>query len=102
MSKDKFTRADIEKRLHDKAGIDAIQAAAVTNIVLDGIAASIAAGVTVELRGLGTFVIRKRKERNARNPRTGAPVSIPAHDVIFFKPAGKLKAGVKAGTKPRI
>jgi len=99
--KEKFTRADIEKLLHDKAGIDTIQAAAVINIVLDGIAASIAAGVTVELRGLGTFGIRKRKGRKARNPRTGEPVNVPAHDVFFFQACRKTEKNHQVSWRKR-
>jgi integration host factor subunit beta len=91
----KFVRSDIETLLINKAELGTVQAAAVTNIVLDGIAAAIAAGLTVELRGLGTFDIRERRGRKARNPRTGETVSVPAHRVIYFKPAGKLKAAVK-------
>jgi integration host factor subunit beta len=91
----KFIRTDIETLLRDKAALDTAQAVAVTNIVLDGIAAAIAGGLTVELRGLGTFGFRERRGHKARNPRTGKTVSVPAHKVVYFKPAGKLKAVVK-------
>jgi nucleoid DNA-binding protein len=91
----KFIRADIEALLHSKAGLDTVQAAKVTAIVLDGIAAAIAGGLTVELRGLGTFSLRERRGREARNPKTGEAVSVPAHKVIVFKPSAKLRATVK-------
>jgi nucleoid DNA-binding protein len=91
----KFIRSDIETLLINKAKLDTAKAAAATNIVLDGIAAAIASGLTVELRGLGTFDLRERRKRKARNPRTGEAVSVPAHRVIYFKPAGKLKAAIK-------
>jgi nucleoid DNA-binding protein len=91
----KFLRSDIETLLRNKAALDTVQAAAVTNTVLDGIAAAIASGLTVELRGLGTFGLRERRGHKARNPRTGEAVSVPAPRVIYFKPAGKLKAAVK-------
>jgi integration host factor subunit beta len=91
----KFIRSDIETLLRNKAALDTAQAAAAINIVLDGIAAAIAGGLTVELRGLGTFGLLVCRERKARNPRTGEAVSVPAHRVIYFKPAGKLKTAVK-------
>ena len=91
----KFIRTDIEALLHSKAGLDTVQAAKVTNLVLDGIAAAITTGLTVELRGLGTFSLRKRRGREARNPKTGEAVSVPAHKVIVFKPSAKLRATVK-------
>jgi nucleoid DNA-binding protein len=91
----KFIRNDIETLLRDKTALDTAQAAAATNTVLDGISAAIASGLTVELRGLGTFGLRVCRERKARNPRTGEAVSVPAHRVIYFKPAKKLKTVVK-------
>jgi integration host factor subunit beta len=91
----KFIRSDIETLLISKAALDTAQAAAATNIVLDGIAAAIVKGLVVELRGLGTFGLRERRGHKARNPRTGEAVSVPAHRVIYFKPAGKLRAAVK-------
>jgi integration host factor subunit beta len=91
----KFIRGDIETLLRTKAALDKVQAVAVTHIVLDGIAAAIAGGLTVELRGLGTFGLRERRGYKARNPRTGAAVNVPGHRVIYFKPSGKLKAAVK-------
>jgi nucleoid DNA-binding protein len=63
----KFIRGDIETLLRNKAALNTAQAAAVTNIVLDGIAG----GLTVELRGLGTFGLRVRRGHKARNPGTG-------------------------------
>jgi integration host factor subunit beta len=49
----------------------------------------------VELRGLGTFGLRKRRGYKARNPGTGEAVNVPARGVVYFKPSGKLKAIVK-------
>jgi nucleoid DNA-binding protein len=57
-------------------------------------AAALAAGETIELRGLGTFETRERKEKTAHNPRTLAPIFVPAHRVIVFRPCGKLKRTV--------
>jgi nucleoid DNA-binding protein len=56
------------------------------------------AGEVIELRGLGTFEVRERKAYKAHNPRTLAPVDVPAHRVIFFKPCRKLKNALKGGT----
>jgi integration host factor subunit beta len=91
----KFIRADIESLLINKAELGTAQAAKVTSIVVDGIAAAIASGLTVELRGLGTFSLRERRRREARNPKTGEAVNIPAHRVIVFKPSAKLRVIIK-------
>jgi integration host factor subunit beta len=56
--------------------------------ILDGIAAALARGDRVELRGFGAFTVRRRDPRTGRNPRTGQPVPVEAKSVPFFK-AGK-------------
>src|SRR5688572_6552729 len=52
----------------------------------------------VEVRGFGTFKIRQRKTRMARNPRTGSPVEVSARPVPESKPSKELRAMV-AGTE---
>jgi nucleoid DNA-binding protein len=44
-----------------------------------------------DIDGFGTFELRKRKPRVARNPRTGARIELPAKVVVKFKPARALK-----------
>ncbi|MDR1031584.1 MAG: integration host factor subunit beta [Holosporales bacterium] len=63
----------------------------VVHMVFDNIKSALLSGHKAELRGFGTFSIRKRKARIGRNPRTGASVNIPAKNMPFFK-AGKLLA----------
>jgi nucleoid DNA-binding protein len=48
-------------------------------------------GETVEIRRFGSFRLKKRKNRLARNPRTGEPVPIPDRYVPFFKPSNDFK-----------
>ncbi len=49
-------------------------------------------GEKVELRGFGSFRVRHRLPRKGRNPKTGAPVAIPAKCVPFFKTGKDLRA----------
>lgn len=55
----------------------------------------LAQGDAVRLVGFGTFGIRKRAAREARNPRTGEKISVPAISVPFFKAGKELKEKVK-------
>jgi integration host factor subunit beta len=91
---DKFTRADITKVMTD-AGIERAKAAGVALAIIRAMADALTAGKVIELRGLGTLEPRERKARAAHNPRTLAPVNVPARRVIFFKPSGKLKSTLK-------
>jgi len=51
-------------------------------------------GEKIEIRGLGSFTIRERKARVARNPKTGAVVEIPARKTPFFKTGKDLRERV--------
>jgi nucleoid DNA-binding protein len=92
----KFTRTNLREILKSEAGLGPVQAREVAGRIIEAMAAALAAGETVELRGLGTFESRERKPRKAHNPRTLAPVFVPAHKVIVFRPCGKLKKVVSA------
>jgi integration host factor subunit beta len=69
------------------------------NIVFDSMTEALAHGRRIELRGFGSFVVKHRRAREGRNPRTGAPVQLPVRSVPFFKASKELKLRVDA--KPR-
>jgi nucleoid DNA-binding protein len=90
MNKPKFTRNGIQA-IMIASGIKPEQARTLTDRIIDAMAAALAVGKVIELRGLGTLGPRLRKTRTIHNPRTMAPVDIPARIVIFLKPGEKLK-----------
>ena len=63
----------------------------VVDIFFDEIAARLAEGGRVELRGFGTFSTKLRPARTGRNPRTGAAVDVPAKRVPYFKPGKEMR-----------
>lgn len=68
----------------------------VVEIFFDEIAARLADGGRVELRGFGTFSTRQRDARNGRNPRTGDSVDVPAKRVPYFKPGKEMRERLNA------
>ena len=70
---------------HDTGAVERI-----VNAVLQRVSAALAQGERVELRGFGSFAVRERPARAARNPRTGAPVRVAAKRVAIFKAAKEL------------
>jgi integration host factor subunit beta len=60
------------------------------------IAARLAKGGRVELRGFGAFSTREREPRKGRNPRTGETVDVPGKRVPFFKPGKEMRARLNA------
>ena len=63
----------------------------VVDIFFDEIAARLAEGGRVELRGFGAFSTRQREARSGRNPRRGDSVSVPAKRVPYFKPGKEIR-----------
>ncbi len=63
----------------------------------DEIAAKLAKGGRVELRGFGAFSTRTREPRQGRNPRTGDSVSVPGKKVPYFKPGKEMRQRLNGG-----
>lgn len=62
------------------------------DVFFDEIAARLASGGRVELRGFGAFSTREREARKGRNPRTGEAVEVPGKRVPYFKPGKEMRA----------
>jgi len=63
----------------------------VVNIIFDSMIDAIKRGERIELRGFGSFEVRERKPRLARNPKSGAAVKLQERKVPFFKTGKELK-----------
>ena len=74
-----------------KAGISKKDAKAAVDATFEAIAAEMAKGGKLQLVGFGTFETGKRAARDARNPRTGETIKIPAANVPKFKASKALK-----------
>src|SRR3982751_5575277 len=93
-----MTKADLVERvtlsIARTAGptISKKDCARVVDSFLDAIKDALHEQRNIEVRGFGTFKIRQRKTRMARNPRTGSPVEVSARPVPVFKPSKELRA----------
>ena len=77
-------KAELDKKTADKA----------VNAIVDAIAEALAGGDKVQLIGFGTFEVREKAAKLARNPRTGENVTVPARKVPAFKVSTQLKNAV--------
>ena len=95
-----MTKADLVERVTAQisrtAGpmISKKDCARVVDAFLESIKEALQGQKNIEVRGFGTFKIRHRKTRMARNPRTGSPVEVSARPVPVFKPSKELRAMV--------
>lgn len=70
------------------------EAELIVNAIFDGIGRALADGDRVEIRGFGSFTVRERDAREARNPKSGDIVQIPAKKTPFFKTGKELRERV--------
>ena len=70
------------------------ESAALVELVLEEISASLARGDSVKLSSFGSFLVRDKGQRVGRNPKTGVEVPIEPRRVMVFKPSNIMKARV--------
>jgi len=91
-----MTKADLVEVVCEAIGpgVTKKDCAAVVDAFLNAIKQAVSDGENIEIRGFGTFKVRQRRTRMARNPRTGDPVKVPARAVPVFKPSRLFKEEV--------
>ncbi len=90
-----MNKAELVKAVSEKAGLSQKAADAAVKAATETIIAALKKGEKVQLTGFGTFEVRKRAAREARNPRTGETLKLKAAKVPAFKAGATLKNAVK-------
>jgi DNA-binding protein HU-beta len=88
------TKADIVDVIASGTGLTKVETEAVVDGFIQTVIASLRDGKNIEIRGFGSFKVKKRKGRMARNPRTGEQVPVQDHYVPIFKVSKDLKSVV--------
>ncbi len=89
-------REQLAEALADKfSSLKKREAVALINYLFELIKNSLISGKQVKIPGFGTFRVRVRKEREARNPKTGERITIPAKKLVKFYSAKDLKEALK-------
>ncbi|MDE2445832.1 MAG: integration host factor subunit alpha [Alphaproteobacteria bacterium] len=91
MSSKTLTRADLTEVVHRDIGLSRTESADMVNTVLDLVSDSLVAGHSVKLSSFGTFMVRSKRERIGRNPKTGEEVPITPRRVLVFRPSQIMK-----------
>ncbi len=92
-----MTKADIVARIAQQTGVEKAVAMTVVEAFMETVKDSMVAGNEVFLRGFGSFIIKKRAKKVARNISKNTTIVIPAHSVPAFKPAKSFLEAVKEG-----
>jgi integration host factor subunit alpha len=86
--------------VHEKIGFSRHEAAEVVETTLDVVKDALQKGERVQIVGFGSFVVRPKKERVGRNPKTGEEIVIAPRKVLTFKPSKILRDMVNNGGAP--
>ena len=89
-----MTKSQLVEQVADRAGLSNGQAADAVEATLAAIEAELASGREVTITGFGRFSVAERAARQARNPRTGEPIDVPAGRAPRFSPGSQLKRAV--------
>lgn len=90
-----MTKADLVNEISKSTGVEKAQVQQIIESFMDNIKGSMIDGNNVYLRGFGSFIIKKRAQKVARNISKNTTITIPAHNIPAFKPAKSFAAKVK-------
>jgi nucleoid DNA-binding protein len=86
-----MTKADIVEQISNSTGLTKKDTAMAVEGFIQAVRRALSNGQNIEIRGFGSFKVKSRRARKARNPRTGQAVDVPARMVPTFKPSKELK-----------
>ena len=91
------TKNDLVKEVMRRTGCKKALAKQAADSFFSAMTESLIAGNRIEIRGFGAWTVKRTNPNpNARNPKTGEQISVPAHQKVHFKPGRVLKAALKA------
>ena len=93
------TRSTLSEAVFKNVGLSRNESSALVDSVFNEILNSLIDGDDVKISSFGTFIVRNKKERIGRNPKTGEEVPITARSVVTFRASNVLKSRVNLKNK---
>lgn len=90
-----MTKADLAAQIAGQTGIDKITVLKIVESFMEEVKSSLEQGRNVYLRGFGSFIVKQRAEKTARNISKNTTIIIPAHSIPAFKPSRAFITGSK-------
>jgi len=90
-----MTKADIVNEISKRTGVDKVTVLSSIETFMDVVKDSLAKEENVYLRGFGSFIVKKRAQKTARNISKNTTIIIPEHNIPSFKPAKTFVNEVK-------
>jgi DNA-binding protein HU-beta len=95
-----MTKADIVNKISKTTGVEKITVQKTVEAFVESVKSSLEKNENVYLRGFGSFIVKKRAQKTARDISRNTTLVIPAHFIPAFKPAKGFVAQVKKDVKP--
>ena len=92
-----LTRADLAETINRKLGFSRAESLDLVEAILAKMCDAMARGQNVKISGFGSFILRDKRERIGRNPKTGVEVPITPRRVMTFRASQKLKDKIGRG-----
>ena len=89
-----MNKSELIENLAEKKGLSYKKAEEIINTIFDAMTNALLVGERIEIRGFGSFVVKHRRARQGRNPKSGVLVSVAAKRVPFFKVGKELRLRV--------
>lgn len=86
-----LTRADLGEAVYQEVGLSRSESADMVEAVLEEMSSALEAGEGVKISSFGSFIIRQKRQRTGRNPKTGQEVPISPRRVLIFRASNILK-----------
>ena len=96
-----MTKTDLVRAVAEKSGLRVKDSEAAINAFIEVVTEALKNGDRVEIRGFGTFLMKERAPRVARNPKTGEKIKVPAKLTPAFKPGKELKEATEKELKSK-
>ncbi len=90
-----MTKADIVNNIAKETGAEKVLVQQIVEAFMENVKGSLIENEPVYLRGFGSFIIKERAQKVARNISKGTTITIPAHNIPAFKPAKSFACKVK-------
>lgn len=94
-----MTKADIINEISKQTGIEKVAVKKTVEAFMDNIKDALKSNKNVYLRGFGSFIVKRRAEKTARNISKNTTIIIPEHFIPAFKPAKTFVSEVKDNVK---
>ena len=91
------TRMELAEAVHQEIGLSRMECGDLVESVLDEVSLALVRDKNVKISSFGSFLVRAKKERIGRNPKTGEEVPITPRNVLSFRPSHALKSRILKG-----